>query len=279
MFAKLLKYEFKSSAKLLVPLSAAALGVGVVGACLLKFLVVSSDRIHGENSVMTVLMPACGLLLAGLCLALVAYMIGSWIALLIHFYKNKFTDEGYLTFTLPAGSHQVFASAFLNILFWYVLAAVVFLAGMTVILLFGTSPTEFVNTELLRACKVFFSGLRTILSEAFAGNGSFVLIQTVSAVVGTLSSIMLAMAAITVGAIVAQKHKILAALGVGYATQIGASILSSVLSVGKVLSASAREELLSPVGVLVPQIIPQLIILIGGYFLSTWLIEHKLNLP
>ena len=117
MFAKLLKYEWKATSKLLGVLSLAALGVGVVGTSVLKILVVSfADGIGDglEGFIPVILIPAMIMIV----FALIAYAFGSVIILMYRFYKNKFTDEGYLTFTLPVNSHQIFLSSLLNMLIW-----------------------------------------------------------------------------------------------------------------------------------------------------------------
>ena len=97
-------------------------------------------------------------------------------------------------------------------------------------------------------------------------------------VVSLHSAPAIAMTCITVGAVLAKKHKILTAFGVYY----GLSALMGMISTTFTFLASAvvlgngQGLLLAGNGI---QMLLQLGAAVGGYFLSTHLMKHKLNLP
>ena len=122
MFTKLLKYEFRAQRKLLSILSLSALGAGIIGG-LMMWLITGSDVIYGsfttENDfAAAMLISFSTTLMLGAIFAIIAYIVAVYILLLYRFYKHHFSDEGYLTFTLPATTHQILLSSILNIIIW-----------------------------------------------------------------------------------------------------------------------------------------------------------------
>ena len=149
MFAKLLKHEWKSTGALLGILSVGALGIGVLAAVVLRILVTNGSKWMESESLFVLLIPMLGTMLVFLFVALIAYMLGTQVFLLIRFYRNKFTDEGYLTFTLPVNAHQIFLSSALYILIWQIISGVVAAAAVNIALLFGTAQEGILSTEIL----------------------------------------------------------------------------------------------------------------------------------
>lgn len=271
MFAKLLKHEWKSTSKLMGLLSLAALGIGIVGAVVLKILVVSfADGVGNdlEGFIPLILIPALMMIVFGM----IAYAYGSVIFLLYRFYKNKFTDEGYLTFTLPVNSHQIFLSSGLNMLIWVAIAAVVLIVDIFLILLFGTAETGIINIKVLESIPQLFADI--------SAEGIFyVLIYVLYGIVSTVSSMVTIMTSITIGAVLAKKHKILASIGIYYGISTVLGIAFGVISVVSMamLDGFAGELILS--APYLSQTILHIPLILGGYFLSTHLMKNKLNLP
>lgn len=144
MFVKLLKQEWRATSKLLGIMSLAVLGVGVLEAVILRMMVANQDIGAASIAVNSTLSS----LMLFLSLAIVAYVIGVQILLIVRFYKNKFTDEGYLTFTLPVTCHQIFLSSLVNMVIWTVISGIVTVLCVGIILVVGTSGL--VDTTLWR---------------------------------------------------------------------------------------------------------------------------------
>ena len=94
---------------------------------------------------------------------------------------------------------------------------------------------------------------------------------TVTGIIGALSELIVMMLAVTIGALVAKKHKILAAVGVYY----GISILQSFALTFANLSVVDKQTVL---GLFSVTSLTSLVIGIGGYFLMHYLTDKKLNL-
>ncbi len=115
MLGKLMKYEFKATARIFLPLFAALLAVSLV------------------NKLMTGLqlqMPGIITMSLSIILIVAAFVI-TLILTVQRFYKNFMTDEGSLMFTLPVGTGRMIWSKLIVAAVWTVVcAAVVFLSLM-----------------------------------------------------------------------------------------------------------------------------------------------------
>lgn len=276
MFSKLLKYEWKASAGLLSVLSLAVLGVGLLMTVLLRVITIWEDQIPAE------LWGPIWVLIGGSILAIIAYVIGSQLILLIRFYKNKFTDEGYLTFTLPVTSHQILLSSLVNLLIWSVITTLVAVGTILLAVTIGTGKDEIFNQSVWNILGSLFVDIWSV--EELEGYSVLNLINTV---VSAVSGVVIMVTSITLGAVVAKKHKVLAAFGFYYAINMVISIVSSMASifflitgVSSLLNEYEGEKLLSVMnGAVILQIALHLAVLVAGYFVSNWLIKKKLNLP
>lgn len=284
MFSKLLKHEWKANWRLLGILSLAVIGLALVGTIALRVMVNYGDMLTESNSFLALLMLPLALLVFIGFIGLVIYAAAVLFVLLFRFYKNKFTDEGYLTFTLPVNTHQIFLSSGLIMLAWLIIAVVLVVVLFAAMILFGTATQGLVNMELIRNLQ----GTKDVLQffdeiyRSILGDGYDILLL-LSLVIAPVYTVVLAMSCITLGAVVAKKHKILAAIGIYYGANTVLGIVSSVIttipsliflgtegvtSVNQQFSLAMAVQLMIYAGVIV-----------GGYFLSTNLMKKKLNLP
>lgn len=261
MFAKLLKYEWKASSRYLGLLSLAALGTGIVGAVLMRMVIGASsdqlsDTLHAILSIM----------LAFMFLALFVYAIGAYFFLFSRFYKNKFTDEGYLTFILPVKSWQIFLSSLVNIVVWM---------GIVILVV------------IVSVCIMLATGIRDSLQDVSAEEISYLMEQMgpvsmriASMVVSGISGAAILMSCITVGAVIAKKHKILTAIALFYGISMVQGILTSVLMVSSMMASTSYNTALSALqNTTAAETLIQSVLALGGFFLSIHLMNRKLNLP
>lgn len=261
MFAKLLKHEMKATAAAMGLLSAAALGVGVVGGFMMRYLVTRMEQRNFDDFDGIV-----ALIYVFVFLALMAYALGSEIFLNYQFYKRKFTDEGYLTFTLPAHSWQIFLSSMVNIMIWSLVIGLVMIAAFGSIFgigLIGTSVME------------EFSGFDFAFTEIEEIFSDFVPVTICYGIAQFVSSIVVMMTCITLGSILAKRHKIMAAIGVYYAWSLILGMITTQL-MGSILYMSTDVNFTR---VYIIETAIQLAVALGGFLLSTWLMDRKLNLP
>lgn len=288
MFAKLLKHDWRATAGTLGILSLAALGASLLAGGALFCLT------HFEEELTGMAVAGLALSMVFLCLALAAYSVAVQIIQLVRFYKSRFTDEGYLTFTLPVNSHQIFLSAFLNMLIWSVLSSVVLIVSVGLILLIGL-PWDQINetmgqiqqaqiTELLEEIYSFYG---------FKIDGTFIGFQILQIIVNSLYGIVMMLTCITVGAVAAKKHKIIAAFVAYYVISFLTGMVGNILSVGTSIDnmdhylssmlGSAADSMQSMYQMALQNmsltIVWEIVLIVAGYFLSTYLMKRKLNLP
>ena len=286
MFSKLLKHEWKANAGLMGVLSLAAAGVGILGTIALRVLINYGDRIAESDSVFVLLLFPLVLLVGGAFLSLVVYAAAVSFVLLFRFYKNKFTDEGYLTFNLPVKTHYIFLSSALNMVIWMVISMVRVVLLFSVMILCGTATQGLINQDIINnfdSVEKVWKGVSSILGE-IVGDG-YGIIMLLTLIITPIFSVVLSMTCITLGAVVAKKHKILAAIGISYGASIVLSIISSVVTslpsfllLGKPNPGMEDFQVFYTIsGVL--QLVIYVGVIVGGYFLSTSLMKNKLNLP
>lgn len=275
MFAKLLKHEWRAVSGPLSILSLAALGAAAVATIVLRLLIANGDKAPALSTI-------GGLLLFGSILALVAYAVGSLIFLLFRFYKSRYTDEGYLTFTLPVTNHQILLSSLLIILAWSAITITVVFFGLAMIVLMGTTTSGLINTELLRDLRVIVDAISTMMTGQTKAQ-AITILAGVSIVVSFLMSTMLMVTAITIGSIAAKKHKVLASVAAYYIINMGVSLVTSLVSIPimatSVDATSLSEVASSTIGLLSFQVGLELVIIVAGYFVTAHLMKKKLDLP
>lgn len=273
MFAKLLKYEWRATRGFLGLLSLICLSAALVGGLSMRYLVWVSELDTQEDvaivlSVLTMIFAFIAIVIC--CVAMELYAV--W-----RFYKSRFTDEGYLTFTLPVTTHQILLSSFVNCLISMVCALAALMVGYLVLLLLGFSALDNFFPSLWEVLPLAMENLWRLFSGE---TGAFLAQLTLGVVTGVLNSTVVMMLAVTIGSILAKKHKVLAAIGVYYGINMVMSLITSVL--GVILGLSVYSSQSSGMDVLSSMMLMEsglfLIVAVGGYFLMYALVHRKLNL-
>lgn len=283
MFSKLLKHEWKANWGLMSVLALAVIGAALVGTIALRVLVNYGDEIANAPMLSLLLLPL-GMLVFVSFLALAIYAVAVNFVLIFRFYKNKFTDEGYLTFTLPVKTSQIFLSSALNMLIWMVISVVLVAALCAAMILFGTATDGLINMDIIRSFKemdYIWEEMGYMFGQIL-GDG-FGVLSVITILISPVYSVVLSMTCITLGAVVAKKHKILAAIGISYGAGMVLNIISSIVtSIPSLLfigDTSMESSDLYFTITMVGQLLIYLGVTVGGYFLSTHLMKNKLNLP
>ena len=96
MFGKRFKHVVKATARLLLPLY-----VVIVVLTIMDRIVLNLDVFEG------IMFFIPGMLTTLYVISLIAIVVVTIVMLIIRFYKNLISDEGYLMFTLPVKTHQL----------------------------------------------------------------------------------------------------------------------------------------------------------------------------
>ncbi len=157
----------------------------------------------------------------GLCMIAVAILI------IVRYFKHLFTDEGYLTFTLPVTRKQIFFSKMLNAVIWMSLSGIV-LSFCVLIIYLISCPTY---GEGLLAIDSYIDLLKSI-SSSFSKRGFWVIIQFVISNLISVASIALSVGVvyfcITLGATVVKRAKIVVGVGAYYLLNVVTNAVMSV---------------------------------------------------
>ena len=281
MFSKLLKHEWKANAALLGLLSLCAIGAGLLGGGVLWAIRALSEQANEQLQGSLTGISGLSTLLFFLILSIAAYAFAVLFINVMRFYKSRYTDEGYLTFTLPVTAKQIFLSSFVYMLLWQVISVVVVAIAMACMMLIGLPK------EVLEAIKPIASvliGLDGIL-ETLPGYRLYSVLLTMQVVFKPVYGIVLLMTSVTLGAVIAKKHKIWTAIGMYFGIQLAVGIVESILSAVPTLmllftGLMGGENYLYNLSVTAGLgIALQVGLSIGFFFLSTNLMQKKLNLP
>ena len=277
MFAKLLKHEWRATSGAQGGLCTAVVGLGIAGAIALAAL------IQRGNSLNELANASLTLSLLFVYLAVVICAVASWILLLVRYYKSRFTDQGYLTFTLPVSVHENFLAAFTNQLIWSVLMS---LSVCLAVGLLGLSAYWCIGQEKILEAKEMF----TLLYGQQIGDYTQAVkrllpLYGVQMLINTVYSVVLAMTCLTVGATIAKKRKILAAIGIYYLIGMVSGMVQNVfamsitLDANDIIEGTALQSLELLSNQLLTVTIPVQIVMIAVcYFLATTMMKKKLNL-
>ena len=276
MFSKLLKHEFKQQGGLLAILSGAALIAGLLGGLAMRFFAKlileqpdSDAAVIGEILAMMLMM--------AMIFAIIAYSIGMMILLVYRFYKRHFSDEGYLTFTLPANTHQILLSSITHIAIWSLITGIV-AAGA---IIFIVSQLMSMAADLASMpFDLVWQEMRLAFGEQLGAG--YLVLYILNVVAGGIYSLILPLLAITIGSVVAKKHKLLAAFGIYYGVSMVLSTVTSVISVFTTIGDAFVMESTGQFTMYLTMSVSALLYLgigIGGYFIMHALVDKKLNLP
>lgn len=270
MFAKLLKHEWRATKGVLALLCVIILISGTAVGLSMRHLMLEGQTVLVEiedksqiQEILCVLLTMAGIFAIGFC------CLGGIFLFLSRFYKRCFTDEGYLTFTLPVTNHQILLSGILNTILGMAVILLTAVVGGGIILgLFLTAvPEQIIWADVWVSVKEVW---QQILESLHKNAGNFLLVG-VNGIINAFASLIELMLAITIGALIARKHKIIAAVAVYYGIDVVLGMVNVVLMSTTVFSRNISWLLGSTVLV-------STMVAVGGYFLMHWLTSKKLNL-
>ena len=115
MLGKLLKQDFRATARIMLPLYAAVPVLGL-------FTNLITHLCENQNSFLIRAISA--LVSFVFSLSLIAAVVTTVVLMILRFYRNLMTDEGYLMFPLPVNRHQLIWSKLLSALLYTAASAV-----------------------------------------------------------------------------------------------------------------------------------------------------------
>ncbi len=216
MLGKLLKHDFIATWKVPVALDAVLIALGVFTAAML-----STIRHVGESFGMSMFMfSVIGLFYIGI----IAANIITLIYLVIRYYRNLYTSEGYLTFTLPVNTDMIVHSKVITGALWLFLS---YLCTFISLLIAGAGFIKMSNVSLEEVCAAFGEAYNVL---GFAESG-FSAILLITILITPFAGILCMYFCVSVGQLW-QNHKILGSVLCVVALHILNQILSQVAFFG-----------------------------------------------
>ena len=269
MFTKLLKHEWRATRGMLGTLCLVCLGASLLGGGTMRYLILASSQDAEHNAIVALNVLA---MVAAMIVVAVAGVAGLFLYI-GRFYKSRFTDEGYLTFTLPVNTHQNLLSSMINSAIGMVIVFFVICAALVIWLMIGFSGIpDFYKTVWEKLPELWEVFLRVCDQMPWKYVGLFLM----NVLTGSVCELVVLMLSVTIGSIIAKKHKILATVGVYYGINVVISMVSSfTMAMGAFSGADGKLWMLrffnSTAALMV-------VISVAGYFLMYWLVDRKLNL-
>ncbi len=223
MFLKLLKYDLKSVWRIWWIAAVSVPALSLVGATAMRIFTQSAMDLDDSF-----IIPVMSMLLGiGCIFVILLSFVLTMVLVYLRSYKNLYSDEGYLTFTLPISRRAIFLSKTVNAFIWYVIHFVLLIFSALTFMLIV--PPSF-DGELINP--IVFVTLGEFVKSSFNDMGLWLILIALAAILiliaYALYSISFYHLCITIGAVIAKKMKLLAAIGVYYA---GSAVLSLFLQI------------------------------------------------
>lgn len=136
----------------------------------------------------------------------------SMVLIFLRFYRNFFSDEGYLTFTLPVHRHTLLNSKIISGMLLYLATTVVIGAGLFITAAIAEYEYIF-STEFLKDIQQFFvNGVEHMGIYFFL----YILEVLLLIVLSYGIFLMLLYTCITFGSVIAKRGKVIASIGIFY---------------------------------------------------------------
>lgn len=274
MLGKLLKYDLKSMLKYWWITAISSLVLSAAGGASLAYI------INSEDYPSALIFPMVLLVFLAF-LGMFGFIVLSTIFIFTRFYKNFFTDEGYLTFTLPVSRFALLNSKLISSVLVTTLTVFVFFVELIVFIIIPVASTNAWHSALPE--------LSSLLSELNLTVGPYIYVFVVEALIAVLLSnvysTLLFFFCITFAAMISKKAKVIIAIGIYYLANSITSTFSQLLFSTGLENIADRVMLLSdasafPVVALIVLgiLLFMAIVCLALYALEYWMLDRKLNL-
>lgn len=223
MLRKLLKYDMSAVWRVALTVSLASLFSGFVMGAAIAMMEVCMQAEDVINRFLT----AVGAIAVTLSvITIFVSVITVSIFVYVRFYKNLFTDEGYLTFTLPVSRGKILASKTINGMIWSVYEVVLLAVSFIItVLSYGI-----ISSIMLPDIGDIPTDIPLELPEIGGWFYGYLIIVALMIVCSLYFSVTTVQMCVTLGAVLAKKAKLIAMIGIYYLiTMILQSVSQTIL--------------------------------------------------
>lgn len=269
MLKKLLKYDFKYIFKLWWIGAVVSVALSLLGGGCIRLL-------DSERELPVVVTTVAILLMVLVVFSFIAFSLLATILVFIRFYKNFFSDEGYLTFTLPAKTSTLLHSKLITSVAAVSITSIMLVMNVLLMITVGTD----VNV---------FSEILDLIEDGFRYLGAYFAVYIIEVLLILLLmsvfSVLLTFVCITFASVITKKGRVFAAIGIYYGANsvIGfISQLCMLFGLSGVLEwiSALPSDSINAVSALTLLVIVLFMALLCGlmYVLQRWMLDRKLNL-
>ena len=210
MFKKCLKYDFKAVFSIWWIAALTMIILAVPSGLILRNLLLDD---HSNE-----IFPYETLWVFVCYFSIIAFALLTEILIFVRYYSNFFSDEGYLTFTLPVKRSTLFFSKFVTAYLFELMMLLVLIIDFFIVMC--CLPPEYMK-NVMGAIFGFFSSGYAVLGPWFFVYILEVLIILLLSVASSISMFLI----ITIGGVLVKKQKLLVTIGLVYASSTVLSIL------------------------------------------------------
>lgn len=265
MLGKLVKHEWKAVGKVLGIVHFALILMAIIGKVMLSIEVLSETKVLWR------------MLLLVYVISVMAVGVGTHIYLAVRFYKNMYTDEGYLSFTLPVKSWQHILAKDLIASVWILIDGVIIVASIVILVMYKGMGTDI---------GIF---IKEVSQMGMFGAGQIV-ITVIAAIVSLFSVPLTYYCAISVGQLF-NTHKMLASVVAFFVIVNVIQVLSTLSSTMVMLGTDGENYIVESIGgevslslhslysdIISTGMIEQLVIGAAFWLVINFIMNRKLNL-
>lgn len=280
MLGKLFRNEFKCTWKAVLTVYAVVAAATILGCLFLGVDVFRTGKV-GQFMATTFIL--------SYVLAIAALFLVTFIFLGVRFYKTMYSDQGYLTHTIPVSPLTNLNVKLVTSLVWMLISGLIFLVSVAALAFAGDSDCAI---EIVRS--ITLDGLNQLCNGIF-GYGFFASmgILFLFVIFGCLNALGMIYAALSLGQLFNQ-HKIGASIGCGIGIYFIQQIISSILLIswmnavvvkfsvtyaGSYRGAElVRNDLPVSSGIIWPILIMYAVYAALEYLVTAWIVKKHINL-
>lgn len=257
MLGKLMKYEFKATGRIFLPMFGALLIISIVNRLF----------VHMNFQVPSIIGTAVSVIM------IIAICVITLILTLQRFYKNLLGNEGYLMFTLPVKTNHLIFSKLLVSTVWFIASGIIVILAILIM-----AFNNFNFTDIFSQISKFFQNF----SIGQINLTFFIVEALVMFVLSLFSGILILYACMSVSLFV-NRHRGLFAFGAFIVFSIiGQTVGSILFLIGDALNIMSIMDRFNLFGqmhtFMVMSIVCELVTCVIFFILTRYMLKNKLNL-
>lgn len=284
MLGKLIKYEWKGLRFPLMIMMIVLAGTMILTCGVILTINPKLDETLAWYSVMA-LMLSIFLYYFGI----IGCTLGTTLIVVVRFYKTCYTDQGYLTHTLPVTPHQLLNSKILTAIFTHLLMIFAIILSIFIILQVGIHHVfsfipDFSYAELRHEFSIVFADILDSFEDEFGLRlGLYIAYLLFYCIVGVISNVITLFGCVSLGQLYA-KHRIVGAIAAYFLLQFVMMIIGYITAIPMYtrMLAGTYYDNATVFGIMSPtmnmSLLTTVLLAVAMYFVNLHMMTKKLNL-